>query len=118
MKTSREIAEFIAIAPDGGMATLDGSDLPTTGYLVSGLVCPLLVDDSTTIEDTESFIDYLRTLPVITHVRWWTDDEGVTWVDGFDHTAAYIDAECSCRSRRVETFYAIQEGKSWAPILV
>lgn len=118
MKTSSEMASHMLTNPDGGTFALDGSDLPTTGYYVGGLVSPLIVDDLTTEEDVALFIDYLRSLGKVQFVGWWTDiEDGTVWVDGTSHMATYIDAEVACKERGERAFYDIERGRSFTPIV-
>lgn len=118
---SRDMARHMTTNPDGGSFALDGSDLPTVGYYVGGLVSPLILDGDTPVEDVkdvERFIDHLKSaVDGVTHVRWWTDED-LTWVYGASWTDRYIDAEATCQERRQWSFYAIEQGRWFEPILV
>lgn len=114
---SHDMAHHMTTNPNGGSFTLDGSDVPTTGYYIGGLVSPLIVDEMTSAGDVEYFIDYLKSLNTVTHVQWQTDDENAAWVDGVSWTDRYIDAEVTCKERGERAFYDIERTRSFTPIV-
>lgn len=116
------LATNIIDTPQGGTHRVDGHTMPTDGYLVGGIVSPLIFRDTpdheVDREELEFFLWYLKDIVEAPYIGWWTDEEtGVVYVDGTTWTASYNHAEALCRDRNEIAFYDIKRGRSFRPVL-
>lgn len=108
--------EQIKASPSGGTLSLTGDPLPTEGYLVGGIVSPLILDPLDSPQEqtdqVESFVSYLAQTGLARLVGWWTDSEtGKVWVDGVSHHATEYRAVSLGRGRREIAIFDIVQGR-------
>lgn len=113
------LAAQIIDSPEGGTVATDGREVPDYGYLIGGIVSPLMSDADGTLdrEDLVFFLAYLIDTVQAPFVGWWTDEEtGIVYVDGTTWTDDYNTAEQKCRDRSEIAFYDIARGQSIRPV--
>lgn len=117
MDITSQIVENI----EGGTVSLEGRDLPTTGYFVGGVVSPLVLPgDFLVASEIDYFVSYL-TLDgnVAEYVGWWTDsDDGKLYIDGTTWHADYDEAERICRERNEIAFWDIERAREFRPVVL
>lgn len=114
------LAQQIMDTPAGGTHRVDGHAMPTDGYLIGGIVSPLISEtDGTFVDDNlPHFLAYLLDTVEAPYIGWWTDEEtGLVYVDGTTWTASYNHAEALCRDRGEIAFYDIKRGRSFRPVI-
>lgn len=93
---------------EGGTVALNGSPVPLHGYLVGGLVSPLIVEDD---ESTETFVQYLYDRGT-GYLGWWIDEEtGETWIDGLEWYESTSRAVSVARRRSEVVIYDLEARK-------
>jgi hypothetical protein len=110
-----DYAEQVLSSTEGGTASLKGTDLPTTGYFVGGLVSPLILTVGDThygdedVEALQTFTDYLTDTIKAEYLGWWTDEEtGFLWVDGTTWHETEHEAGQIGRGRREIAIYDVE----------
>lgn len=88
--------------------TAVGSELPTTGYWVGGVVSPLVIDPDDlggdNVGEIETFVNYITT----EFVGWWTDsDDDQLYVDAVTWFESHDDAAKAARERHEIAFWDI-----------
>lgn len=112
------ITNQILAAREGGTVSLEGRDLPTTGYFVGGIVAALIVGDEPERAEIDTFIAYLTDRIGADYVGWWTDLEtGQLYIDGTTWHADYDEAERLCRERGEIAFWDIEREREFRPVI-
>jgi len=108
--------EQIMSSPEGGTASLNGEDLPATGYFVGGVVSPLIIEPDDSLaeqkEALDTFISYVDEQTIAPYLGWWTDDEtGRLWVDATTWHPTEFEAGRTGRKRREIAVFDIERNR-------
>jgi hypothetical protein len=104
--------------PEGGTVALAWDEVPTAGYLVGGLVSPLVLDEQGTLADErealDAFIEYINGPTVgAPFLGWWTDEEtGKLYVDATTWHGTEFEAGRIGRERREIAIFDCQRRTS------
>lgn len=106
------ITQQIIENPKGGTVSLEGHELPVTGYFVGGIVSSLIIDEDALAADAQdnigTFVDYLTDTVAADYVGWWTDeDTGALYVDGTTWHETEFEAGKVGRERHEIAIYDI-----------
>ena len=98
--TAALIAVGIAEGEHGGTFTLDGSETPTTGYFVGGVVPSLVIRKAREGFHYEIIREFVLDAPDGSMVGFWFDgDTGACYVDVVDHVILEEFAKSVGRAR-------------------
>lgn len=113
------ITDKILADVTGGTVSLEGRNLPTTGYFVGGIVAALIVGEEPERVEIDSFIAYLTDRIGADYVGWWTDGEtGQLYIDGTTWHADYDEAERLCRERGEIALWSIADQREFRPVVL
>lgn len=114
---SKSVAKQI-FSSDAGTVPFEADELPSTGYLVGGIVSALILesDEVGTREGrgmVEAFLTYLADRIRPAFIGWWTDEEtGKLWVDAVSWHADEFEAARIGNDRLQIAIYDIARGES------